>query len=363
MCPNRLTLRGGVNGKWTYLNMVADSRINDISIEFYRRMLRIRHFDSQAERLHAEGEIPGGVHTYLGQEATGVGACMALRPDDFMVGTHRSHGHPIAKGAKLAPLMAELFGKATGVCKGKGGSMHLSDFSVGSLGETSIVGSGMPVAVGAALGASLQGSDRVSLCFFGDGASNEGAFHESCNLAAVWKLPVIFLCENNLYAVSTPIAASTSVADIAVRGASYSMPSCVVDGQDVEAVFNAVSQAVSRARSGGGPTLIESKTYLYAGHAVNMGREVVDRGDEVDEWRKRDPIALYRRKLTGAGVAEGSLDALENEVAGEVDAAIRFARDSAYPEQYTAFEDVFSDPVPMPSYLTGPVGQIPVRSA
>lgn len=333
--------------------MVEHSRKNDVSIEFYRRMLRIRHFDSQAEVLHAAGEIPGGVHTYLGQEATGVGACMALRPDDYMVGTHRSHGHPIAKGAQLRPLMAELFGKATGVCKGKGGSMHLSDFSVGSLGETSIVGSGLPVAVGAALGAKLQKSGRISLCFFGDGASNEGAFHEACNMASVWKLPVVFLCENNLYAVSTPLAVSTSVTDIAVRAAGYSMPHCIVDGQDVEAVFEAVSSAVERARSGEGPTLIESKTYLYAGHAVNMGRELVERGDEVDRWRQRDPISLYRSKLIASGLEAASLDELEREVIDEVEDAISFARDSAWPQQSDAFEDVFSDPLPMPSYLTG----------
>jgi pyruvate dehydrogenase E1 component alpha subunit len=331
--------------------MVTDNRVSDLSLEMYRRMLRIRHFDSKAEALHAAGEIPGGVHTYLGQEATGVGACMAITPSDYMLGTHRSHGHPIAKGAKLEPLMAELLGKVTGVCKGKGGSMHLSDFKVGSLGETSIVGSGMPVAVGAALGAKLQGNGRLSLCFFGEGASNGGSFHESCNLAAIWKLPVIFLCENNLYAVSTSVAESTSVKDIAVRGVAYAMPSCVVDGQDVEAVFNAVSEAAVRARSGGGPTLIESKTYLYAGHAVNMGRELVDRGGEVDEWRRRDPIKLYRQKLRETGASEAELDTLEKDVVREVDEAIRFARESPYPSQEEAFDDVFVGRLPIPSYL------------
>jgi len=323
----------------------------DLSIEMYRRMLRIRYFDSKAEALHAAGEIPGGVHTYLGQEATGVGACMAIAPQDYMLGTHRSHGHPIAKGARLAPLMAELLGKVTGVCKGKGGSMHLSDFKVGSLGETSIVGSGMPVAVGAALGAKLKGDGRVSLCFFGEGASNAGSFHESCNLASIWKLPVIFLCENNLYAVSTPVTESTSVKDIAVRGIAYAMPHCVVDGQDVEAVFNAVSEAAQRARSGGGPTLIESKTYLYAGHAVNMGRVIVDRGGEVDEWRMRDPIVLYRKKLIERGASETELDSLEKDVVRDVDESVRFARESAYPSQEEAFDDVFADRLPIPSYL------------
>lgn len=334
--------------------MPIDRRIDELAIEMYRRMLRIRHFDSRAEAMHAAGEIPGGVHTYLGQEATGVGACMAIAPGDYMLGTHRSHGHPIAKGAKLGPLMAELLGKATGVCKGKGGSMHLSDFTVGSLGETSIVGSGMPVAVGAALGAQLKGDGRLSLCFFGEGASNEGSFHESCNLASIWKLPVIFLCENNLYAVSTPASVSTAVKDIAVRGTAYAMPHCVVDGQDVDAVFNAVSVAAARARAGSGPTLIESKTYLYAGHAVNMGRVLVDRGSEVDEWRRRDPITLHRQKLIARGASEADLDRLEKDVIREVEEAIEFARASPYPSQDTAFDDVFVDRLPIPPYLQSP---------
>ncbi len=269
-----------------------------------------------------------------------------------MVGTHRSHGHPIAKGAKLRPLMAELLGKVTGICKGKGGSMHLSDFSVGSLGETSIVGSGIPVAAGAALGSKLQGNDRVALCFFGDGATNEGAFHEGMNLAAVWKLPAIFVCENNGYAVSTPASAAVPVKDIAERAKAYAMPAIIVDGQDVDAVEAAVTEAVERARTGGGPTLVETKTYRYADHAVNMGRILLDRGAEVDEWRKRDPLTLYRARLLEAGVTAAILDAMEQEVADEVADALQFARDSAYPEQADAFDDVFVDRLPIPDYLT-----------
>lgn len=327
-------------------------RPNDRSLEKYRRMLRIRHFEDKAEAIHAAGEIPGALHTYAGQEASGVGACIALRNDDYMVGTHRSHGHPIAKGAKLRPLMAELLGKVTGICKGKGGSMHLSDFSVGSLGETSIVGSGIPVAAGAALGSKLQGNDRVALCFFGDGATNEGAFHEGMNLAAVWKLPAIFVCENNGYAVSTPASAAVPVKDIAERAKAYAMPAIIVDGQDVDAVEAAVSEAVERARTGGGPTLVETKTYRYADHAVNMGRILLDRGAEVDEWRKRDPLTLYRARLLEAGVTAAILDAMEQEVADEVADALQFARDSAYPEQADAFDDVFVDRLPIPDYLT-----------
>lgn len=328
------------------------AKANDRSLESYRRMLRIRHFEDRAEAMHAAGEIPGSLHTYAGQEASGVGACMALRDDDYMVGTHRSHGHPIAKGAALRPLMAELLAKATGICKGKGGSMHLSDFKVGSLGETSIVGSGLPVAVGAALGSKLQGNDRVSLCFFGDGASNEGAFHEACNLAAVWTLPVIFLCENNGYAVSTPASAMVSVKDVAERAKAYSMPSAIVDGQDVEAVFEAVTEAVTRARTGGGPTFIETKTYRYAEHAVNMGRVLLDRGGEVDEWRSRDPITKYRKRLVEGGVAEAMLDTIETEVVAEVEDAIAFGRESPYPTQEEAFDDVLSERLPIPAFLT-----------
>jgi pyruvate dehydrogenase E1 component alpha subunit len=326
-------------------------RPNDHSLEKYRRMQRIRTFESEAEAIHAAGEIPGALHTYSGQEGSGVGCCMALRTDDYMVGTHRSHGHPIAKGAALRPLMAELLGKATGVCKGKGGSMHLSDFSVGSLGETSIVGSGVPVAAGAALGSKLQGVDRVTLCFFGDGATNEGAFHEGMNLAAIWKLPVVFVCENNGYAVSTPASVTVPVKDVAERAKAYGMPAVIVDGQDVDAVEAVVADAVLRARTGGGPTLVETKTYRYGEHAVNMGRILLDRGSELDEWRQRDPITLYRAKLIAQGVEAATLDAIEQEVVTEVADALEFARQSPYPDVTEAFDDVFVDRLPIPDYI------------
>ncbi|WP_284258201.1 thiamine pyrophosphate-dependent dehydrogenase E1 component subunit alpha [Acidocella aquatica] len=332
-------------------NAVSD-RPNDLSLEKFRRMVRIREFETVAEAIHAAGEVPGALHTYTGQEATGVGACIALRSDDYMVGNHRSHGHPIAKGAKLRPLMAELLGKVTGVCKGKGGSMHLSDFSVGSLGETSIVGSGIPVAAGAALGAKLQRNGRVSLCFFGDGASNEGAFHEGLNLAAVWKLPAIFLCENNGYAVSTPVSGSMAIVNIADRGRAYGIPSAIVDGQDVDAVEEAVAAAVDRARAGGGPTLLESKTYRYADHAVNMGRLTLNRGPEVEVWRKRDPILMYRARLLEGGIAASVLNAIVEEVKLEVQDALAFARESAYPSQLEAFDDVFVERLPIPAWLS-----------
>lgn len=320
-------------------------------LEMYRRMMLIRTFEDQAEKCHAKGEIPGSLHTATGQEGEIVGSCMALRHDDYMVGNHRSHGHPIAKGASIKPLMAELFGRKTGVCGGKGGSMHLADFSVGSLGETSIVGSGVPVAAGAALGAKLMGSDRVTLCFFGDGATNEGAFHEGMNLAAIWQLPVIFLCENNGFAVSTRASDVISVKDIAERGAAYTMTAEIVDGQDVDAVYKVVSAAVNRARTGGGPTLVEAKTYRFAEHAANMGRILVDRESELNEWLKRDPICLYRTKLLSENVEEETLENIDKEVEDEVEAALAFARSSPYPDAADAFTDVFQDAIPVPPDL------------
>lgn len=314
-------------------------------LEMYRRMERIRRFEDAAVHLHKNGEIPGALHTSHGQEAEIVGACMALRIDDYMVGNHRSHGHPIGKGAELRGLMAELLAKASGVCKGKGGSMHLADFSVGSLGETSIVGSGIPVAAGAALGAKMQGRDRVSLCFFGDGASSEGTFHEALNIASIWKLPAIFLCENNGYGATTPAAKIIAVENIADRAAGYGMPGVVVDGQDVLKVHEAALAAVRRARAGEGPTLIEAKTYRYLDHAANMGRDLGYRtSDEVERWRQRDPLIVFRSTLEDEmGVASDELDALQASVQTAVDDAVEFARAAPFPGGNEAFTDVWSD--------------------
>ena len=320
----------------------------DQLVEMYRRMLRIRRFDETAAELLRRGEIPGVCHTAIGQEATVVGACMALRPDDYMTGTHRSHGHPIGKGSDLKPLMAELFGKQTGVCKGKGGSMHLANFKVGSLGESSIVGSAIPVATGAGLSAKLRGTDQVCLCFFGDGAATQGAFHESLNLAASWKLPVIYLCENNQYAVSTSCAYATSVKDISARAASYDIPGLTVDGQDAIAVYEVVSEAVQRARAGAGPTLIEAKTYRYLEHAEMIG--VFMGGyrseEEIAAWKQRDPIRLLRDRLLTQGVlAEAEAARVEAEVQAEVEEAVAFARQSPYPSPEALFEDLWASPV------------------
>jgi pyruvate dehydrogenase E1 component alpha subunit len=318
---------------------------NDQALEMYRRMYLIRAFEEEVTTIQGQGHIAGSLHTSIGQEGEIVGACMALSRDDYMVGNHRSHGHPIAKGAAIPPLMAELLGRSSGVCRGKGGSMHLSDFSVGSLGETSIVGSGLPVAVGAALGSRLQGAQSVTLCFFGDGAANEGAFHESLNLASIWRLPVIFLCENNGYAVSTPIESVTAVANIADRAQAYSMPGVVVDGQDVEAVYAAVSQAVARARSGGGPTLVEAKTFRFDGHALHV-RPVEAHLSALAAWKARDPVKLYRTRLLEMEVTERELAGIESAVVDEVKAAVKFAFASPSPTLDDTYEDVFIQPVP-----------------
>jgi acetoin:2,6-dichlorophenolindophenol oxidoreductase subunit alpha len=324
---------------------------SDRYIELYRRMVRIRYFEETAAALHLKGDISGVLHSSVGQEAEIVGACMAVRIDDYMVGNHRSHGHPIGKGANVNSLMAELMGRKTGVCGGKGGSMHLSDFSVGSLGESSIVGSGLPVATGAALGSKMMGLDRVALCFFGDGASNEGTFHESLNLAAIWRLPAIYLCENNLYALSTPTRASVSVEHIAQRAQAYGLPGEIVDGQDVLAVYAAVSRAAARARVGDGATLIEAKTYRFEDHAMNMGRDFTPRmKDELKFWKDRDPISLFREKLVEKfQFAAHDLKTVETEVREEIDVAVKFSADSSFPDLSEAFTQVYTNPFPLPA--------------
>ncbi|MBX5466363.1 MAG: thiamine pyrophosphate-dependent dehydrogenase E1 component subunit alpha [Firmicutes bacterium] len=313
----------------------------------YRRILRIRYFDEAAVELVRQGELPGVAHTTIGQEAEVVGACMAVRVDDYMVGNHRSHGHPIGKGADMKRLMAELLGKVTGVNRGKGGSMHLADFSVGSVGETSIVGSGVPVAAGAALAARMLGTDRVCLCFFGDGATNEGAFHEGLNLAAIWKLPVIYLCENNQYAVTTPAAEVVAVRNIADRARAYDIPGVVVDGQDPVAVYEVVSEAVQRARQGLGPSLIEAKTYRYLEHAEGLPIAAQYRtAEEVAAWKARDPVVTFRQRLIQEGVATPeALDQVVAAVRAEVAEAVAYARSSPYPDPEEAFTGVYSTPV------------------
>ena len=316
----------------------------DDLLEAQRRMLRIRRFDERASKMVKRGYIPGTVHTSIGQEAQVVGSCMALRAGDYMSGNHRSHGHPIGMGAALNPLMAELVGKATGVCKGKGGSLHLADFSVGSLGESGIVGSSIPIANGAALAAKVLGNDKVALAFFGDGAANQGVLYESMNMAGVWKLPMVFLCENNQYALSTPAHTVTSGV-IAERAAGFGMPGIRVEnGQDFLAVYDAVKTAVDRARAGDGPSLVEIMTYRYNEHSEGL-RIATDYRDQAERlaWVEKDPITLFRQVLLDKGVPAEVLDQLEADVLAEIDEAVRFTDESPYPELSVAFEDLYSD--------------------
>lgn len=315
--------------------------------EAYRRMVRIRKFEEEGSRLYTAGRIPGVFHASIGQEAAIVGACMALRDDDAMTGTHRSHGHPIGKGAELKALMAELMGKETGICKGRGGSMHLADKSVGIISESAIVGGGIPLATGCALSARVRRTDQISLCFFGDGAVNQGTFHESLNMASLWKLPVIYVCENNGYAITTSVARSHGQASVAKRADGYGMPGICVDGQDIRAVYAAASEAASRARGGHGPTLLEAKTYRFDEHQVGLFIKSPYRtAEELEKYRmERDPIALYRRILLTEGFTETELTAIESEVADTVIQAIQFAEESPSPNPATLYDYLYSHPV------------------
>jgi TPP-dependent pyruvate/acetoin dehydrogenase alpha subunit len=316
--------------------------------ETYRRMLRIRRFEEQGTQLYTAGLIPGAYHASIGQEATIVGACMALRDDDAMTGTHRSHGHPIGKGADLKGLMAELMGKSTGICKGRGGSMHLADKSVGIIGESAIVGGGIPLATGVGLSAKVRGTDQVCLCFFGDGAVNQGTFHESLNMASLWKLPVIYLCENNGYAVTTSVARSHGQGSVAKRAEGYGMPGVAVDGQIVSEVYETVVRACQLARSGGGPTLIEARTYRFDEHQVGLivpGKPYRSQ-EEVTEFKtQRDPLSLFRNFLLQNRLKEDELTAIEQEVATEVADSVRFGESGPLPELDTLFDNLYSNPI------------------
>jgi pyruvate dehydrogenase E1 component alpha subunit len=313
-------------------------------IELLRTMIRIRRFEERAEELYLAGELPGFIHLSIGQEACAAGACLALRRDDYITSTHRGHGHCIAKGAATDRMMAELFAKETGSCKGKGGSMHIADFSVGMLGANGVVGGGANLAVGAAIAARLKGTDQVALCFFGDGASNRGPVHEACNLAAIWKLPVIFFCENNQYASTTAAGAALAIRDIADRAAGYGMPGEVVDGNDAVAVFESVRRGVDRARGGGGPVLIEAKTYRMHGHYVG-DPQLYRSSEEVEAQRLRDPIEWLERRLIGAHVvSEADVERLCAEAHEEIEAAVRFGRESPLPAPEDALQDLYVTP-------------------
>ena len=315
-----------------------------------RRMMLIRRFDETVKDLVQNAELVGMAHCYIGEEAVAVGACTALRDEDYITGNNRSHGHPISKGGDVRRAMAELLGKATGYCKGKGGSMHLADFEIGILGESGIVASALPVAVGAALGSKMQNNDRVVISFFGDGASNQGACHEAMNMASIWKLPVIFLCENNQYAVTTSYRDTVAVENISDRAVAYSMPGVLVDGQDVMAMHEATVVAIQRARAGEGPSLIEAQTYRYEDHSEGLNRilrEPYRTDEEVEQWKERDPISLHSTWLKEQGVAtEEEIDSVRSEVSQAIDDALEFARNSPYPDADDLFTDMYADPLP-----------------
>ncbi len=307
----------------------------------YQNMNRIRCFEMKAVSLFESNKLRGSVHLYVGEEAVAATVCSRLSDEDYIASTHRGHGHCIAKGAALDRAMAELMGKATGYCKGRSGSMHIADLSKGNLGANAIVGGGIPIATGAALASRMQGNGRVSVSFFGDGASNEGTFHESLNLAAVWKLPIIFVCENNLYGISVPAWQSTSVEDIGVRGAAYGIPGVTVDGNDVEAIDEAFQAAYERAKAGDGPTLIECKTYRWLGHWTGDPQPYRSR-EEVEEWKRKCPIKRYRERLLEEGLFTGDeLNQIEREAQEEADKAAEFALNSPDPDPASLLDDVF----------------------
>ena len=319
--------------------------INNIPTEklagMYKKMMSIRKFEDKTHSLFLEGLIPGTLHQYQGQEAVAVGACANLDDEDFITTTHRPHGYCIAKGVSLDSMMAELFAKKTGCCKGKGGSMHIGDMRVGALPAIAIVGGGIPIACGLALTQKRKNTGKVVVCFFGDGASNEGTFHESLNIASLWNLPVIFLCDNNLYGASTRISLVLPTKNVADRAPAYSIPGVVVDGMDVLAVYQEVKKAVKRAKEGKGPTLVEAKTYRYCGHSRSDPARYQPE-EEVREWKSKDPIIKLRHFLMENGnFSQEKLARIEEEVECEIEQSIKFAQDSPLPLPEDAFEDVF----------------------
>jgi acetoin:2,6-dichlorophenolindophenol oxidoreductase subunit alpha len=311
-------------------------------LALYRKMVTIRLFETMAGERFAAGEIPGFIHLSIGQEASSVGVCSCLRKDDYVVTTHRGHGHMIAKGADLKRMTAELLGKRDGYCKGKGGSMHVADFSIGFLGANGVVAGGLPIITGAGLSIKLRKTDQVALAFFGDGACNRGPVHEAMNMAAIWKLPVIFAVENNQYASTTPNTYSCAVGDLCTRAAGYGMPGEKVDGNDVLAVRKATSEAVARARAGKGPTFLENMTYRMKGHFEGDPQKYRN-AEEVERWSEKDPLERFARVLTKKKVLTQKLAAqILEDVQAELDEALAFARNSPFPEPEDALNDLYA---------------------
>ncbi|GIK73211.1 MAG: acetoin:2,6-dichlorophenolindophenol oxidoreductase subunit alpha [Chloroflexota bacterium] len=310
--------------------------------DLLHQMMLIRAFEEAAEQLYLQGMIHGTMHLSIGQEGAAVGACAALRPTDYILSTHRGHGHCIAKGARVDQMMAEFFGKETGYCRGRGGSMHIADVSTGNLGANGIVAGGVPMVAGVGLSIQMQRQDRVALVFFGDGAANEGAFHESLNMAAIWSLPVVYFCENNQYAMSMAIARASKIERLSDRACAYGIPGVTVDGNDPLAVYRATREAVERARSGGGPTLIEARTYRWKGHSKSDKQRYRTK-EEVKQWQERDPIARLAQQMIEASIlTEGDLATLQARVEQEIIDAIEFAKVSPEPDPATILEGVYA---------------------
>ncbi|MHC6179145.1 thiamine pyrophosphate-dependent dehydrogenase E1 component subunit alpha [Clostridium sp. JNZ X4-2] len=311
-------------------------------INFYKTMTKIRTFEENIESLSLAGEIPGFVHLYIGEEAIATGVCANLTDKDYIESTHRGHGHTIAKGADINRMMAEIFGRETGFCRGKGGSMHIADFNVGMLGANGVVGGGYNLAVGAALAIKYQNKQDVSVVFFGDGASNRGTFHEAANFASVFKLPVIFVCENNKWASTTPYKTTTSVENIADRAAGYNMPGVMVDGNDVFQVYKVAQEAIERARHGGGPTLVEAKTYRIKGHFVGDPEKYRTKEEVKEQFEKNDPIKNFESKvLEKKLMTREEMDAIKAEAKKGLEEAIKFAKDSPFPDPSELYEDLY----------------------
>jgi len=315
----------------------------DRLVDMLRTMLLIRAFEEKADELFALGKVHGTMHLSMGQEAVAAGVCAALRPDDYILSTHRGHGHCLAKGADVRRMMAEFLGKESGYCRGRGGSMHIADVESGNLGANGIVAGGLPIATGVGLSIQMRRTGQVCVAFFGDGAANEGAFHESLNLASIWRLPVVFVCENNQYAMSMPVRASMNVERISQRAGAYGMPGETVDGMDVLAVYEAAQAAAGRARAGEGPVLVECVTYRYKGHSKSDAQRYRTR-EEVAAWRKRDPIARFQETLQAEGLlAHPAADRLEQEARAAIEDALRFAEASPEPDPATLLEGVYAD--------------------
>ena len=310
---------------------------------FYQTMSTIRTFETKTVDLFAAGKVPGFVHLYIGEEAVATGVCANLTSKDYITSTHRGHGHLIAKGGKVDLMMAELFGKSTGYCKGKGGSMHIADVELGILGANGIVGAGQPIATGAAFACKYRKSDSVVVCFFGDGASNRGTFHESLNLASIWNLPIVFVCENNMYGISYCQRDHMNICDISDRSAAYGIPGVTVDGNDVVAVYETVAEAVKRARSGDGPSLVECKTWRWRGHFEGDPSVYKDPAEQA-EWIKKDPIPRLAKQLLDLGYAtQAELDKINETINAQINAAVDFAQNSPNPNPEDVLTDVFAN--------------------